>query len=110
MENQIECDLLVFILIIEYIKIQIYKLCQNNLYQRNPQWDYPLNRIQGYQFYNFTFKQGPLEERGGTDCFWCILFLGQLAMLIAISVFVFTEGDPDSVFVSYNSVKFNHFI
>ncbi|KAM3144620.1 hypothetical protein pb186bvf_003227 [Paramecium bursaria] len=77
------------------------------LVEGNPQWDYPEQNpeYQGEQL-DDRLKQGPLEERGCTDCFWCILFLGQLAMLIAISVFAFTEGYPDAVFVSYNSTGY----
>ena len=47
-------------------------------------------------------RRGPLEDRGCKDIFWCLLYLGMIAGLIAMSVFAFNRGKPEQLLAPYD--------
>ncbi|CAD8075354.1 unnamed protein product [Paramecium sonneborni] len=76
----------------------------NNTQLLPSEWEYP-EQNPDYKGNDLDkrLEQGPIEDRGCTDCIWCILYLIMWGCLIAIGVIALSNGDPESLFQPYDS-------
>ncbi|CAD8074823.1 unnamed protein product [Paramecium primaurelia] len=76
----------------------------NNAQLLPSEWEYP-EQNPDYKGNDLDrrLEQGPIEDRGCTDCIWCILYLIMWGGLITIGIIALSNGSPDTLFLPYNS-------